>query len=95
MVNDKMLAEFERMLDTNDNLLDRKAELIELTNVLNRRINAIDDLITVYSSLDYIRVGELAGERIKLNNELLSVLDESNELYLESIRLSKNKVAWF
>lgn len=93
MVNDNILAEFERMLDVNDSLLDRKAELIELTNVLNRRINAIDDLIAVYSSLDYIRVGELTGERIKLNNELLSVLDESNELYLESIRLSKNKVA--
>lgn len=73
-------------------LLQRKQELIAITNDLNKRINAIDSMIEVYSTIDYIRVGELMGERISLNNHLLDVLSESNDLWLQSIK-SKGKQA--
>jgi regulator of sigma D len=80
-----LIQEFERMIDE-PNLLDRKVELVELTNVLNRRIDELDHMIEIYSTLDFIRVGELMSERISLNNQLLDVISESNDLYLESIR---------
>jgi hypothetical protein len=86
-----LLAEFEKMLNEHT-LLDRKAELIKLQDTLNRQINELDDMIAIYSTLDFIRVGELMGERISLNNALLDVINESNDLYLESIRLN-NKTA--
>jgi hypothetical protein len=87
----ELLAEYEKMLNE-PILLDRKVELIKLQDTLNRQITELDDMIAIYSTLDFVRVGELMGDRIRLNNALLDVLSESNELYLESIRLN-NKTA--
>lgn len=88
-----LLNEYERMLDSDtDKRLERKVELIDMTNRLNRQINELDTMIEIYSTIDYVRVGELVGERIRLNNMLLDVLSDSNDLYLESIA-STNKIA--
>jgi hypothetical protein len=82
-----LLNEYEKMLDSDTNKrLERKAELIKLQDTLNRQITELDDMIAIYSTLDYIRVGELMGDRIRLNNALLDVMSEANDLYLESIK---------
>lgn len=81
-----LLNEFEKMLNNEPTRLTRKAELIKLQDTLNRQINELDDMIAIYSTLDFIRVGELMGNRIRLNNQLLDVMSEANDLYLESIK---------
>ena len=82
----ELLNEYEKMLNNEPTRLTRKAELIKLQDTLNRQINELDGMIEIYSTLDFIRVGELMGDRIRLNNQLLDVLSESNDLYLESIK---------
>lgn len=84
----ELQQEFERMLPEIEARLERKAELVRLQDTLNRRINELDDMIAIYSTLDFIRVGELMGDRISLNNQLLDVMSEANDLYLEAIRAS-------
>lgn len=81
-----LLNEYEKMLNNEPTRLTRKAELIKLQDTLNRQITELDEMIAIYSTLDYIRVGELMGDRIRLNNALLDVMSEANDLYLESIR---------
>lgn len=81
-----LLNEYEKMIPSVSTKLEYKAELIKLQDSLNRRINELDHMIEIYSTLDFIRVGELMGERITLNNQLLDVLTYSNDLYLASIR---------
>lgn len=68
-------------------LLQRKQELIEETTMLNNLIDDIDVKIEIYSSIDFVRVGELMTSRNECMNLLLDVLSESNELYLRSIAL--------
>lgn len=81
-----LLNEYEKMLNNEPTKLTRKAELIKLQDALNKQITELDDMIAIYSTLDYIRVGELMGDRIKLNNQLLDVMSEANDLYLKSIK---------
>lgn len=66
-------------------LLQRKQELIEETTMLNNLIDDIDVKIEIYSSIDFVRVGELMTSRNECMSLLLDVLSESNSLYLHSI----------
>ena len=90
-MDNKLVTEFSRMLPKKT-LLERKQELIEETIMLNSLINDIDTKIEIYSSIDFVRVGELMTSRNECMNLLLDVLSESNSLYLQSIA-SKPKVA--
>lgn len=69
----------------NNKLLQRKQELIEETTMLNGLIDDIDTKIEIYSTLDFVRVGELMTTRNECMSLLLDVLSESNALYLRSI----------
>ena len=73
-------------------LLQRKQELIEETTMLNNLIDDIDVKIEIFSTIDFVRVGELMTSRNECMNLLLDVLSESNALYLQSIA-SQPKVA--
>lgn len=73
-------------------LLQRKQELMEETIMLNNLIDDIDVKIEIYSTLDFVRVGELMTSRNECMSLLLDVLSESNTLYLRSIA-SQPKVA--
>jgi hypothetical protein len=75
-------------MNTLNKRLARKQELIEEQTMLNNLINDIDDKIAIYSTIDFIRVGELINVRVSLMNSLLDVLNESNDLYLSSIASS-------
>jgi len=68
--------------------LARKQELIEETTMLNNLIDETDNMIAIYSTMDFIRVGELMATRVSLMNSLLDVLSESNDLYLSSVASS-------
>lgn len=73
-------------------LLKRKQELIDETTMLNNLIDDIDVKIEIFSTIDFVRVGELMTSRNECMNLLLDVLSESNTLYLRSIA-SQPKVA--
>jgi hypothetical protein len=85
------LKEFERMIGMEQRLL-KKQELSAETIMLNSLINETDTMIEIYSTIDFIRVGELLSTRVSLMNSLLDVLSESNDLYLSAIA-SSNKTA--
>ncbi len=86
MDND-LIAEFSRMLPTKT-LMERNQELIEETTMLNSLITDIDTKIEIYSTLDFVHVGELMVTRNECMNLLLDVLSESNGLWLQSIKNS-------
>lgn len=69
-------------------LLQRKQELNEETAMLNSLINDIDCKIEIYSTIDFVRVGELITTRNECMNLLMDVLSESNGLWLQSIKNS-------
>lgn len=84
-MNNDLINEFSRMLPKKT-LLERKQELIEETTMLNSLINDIDTKIEIYSTLDFVRVGELAETRNECMSLLMDVLNESNGLWLQSIK---------
>ena len=67
-------------------LLQRKQELNEETAMLNSLINDIDCKIEIYSTIDFVRVGELITTRNECMSLLMDVLSESNGLWLQSIK---------
>lgn len=67
-------------------LLQRKQELNEETAMLNSLINDIDTKIEIYSTIDFVHVGELVAKRNECMNLLMDVLSESNGLWLQSIK---------
>ena len=83
-MNNKLVTEFSRMLPKKT-LLERKQELIEETTMLNSLINDIDTKIEIYSTIDFVRVGELVSKRNECMSLLIDVLSESNSLWLRSI----------
>ena len=84
-MNNELIAEFSRMLPTKT-LMERKQELIEETTMLNSLINDIDTKIEIYSTLDFVHVGELVAKRNECMSLLIDVLSESNGLWLQSIK---------
>lgn len=84
-MDNELIAEFSRMLPKKT-LLERKQELIEETTMLNSLITEIDTKIEIYSTLDFVHVGELTVRRNECMNLLLDVLNESNGLWLQSIK---------
>ncbi len=67
-------------------LLNRKEELNAETIMLNKLLCGIEDKILVYSAIDSVRVQELTVLKTELESVFLDVLNESNELYLQSIK---------
>jgi hypothetical protein len=86
-MNNELIAEFSRMLPTKT-LMERKQELIEETTMLNSLINDIDTKIEIYSTIDFVHVGELVAKRNECMSLLMDVLSESNGLWLQSIKHS-------
>ena len=81
----EFIAEFSRMLPAKT-LMEREQELIEETTMLNSLINDIDTKIEIYSTLDFVHVGELVAKRNECMSLLIDVLSESNGLWLQSIK---------
>lgn len=84
-MNNELIAEFSRMLPAKT-LMERKQELIEETTMLNSLINDIDTKIEIYSTIDFVHVGELVTKRNECMSLLIDVLSESNGLWLQSIK---------
>lgn len=88
-MNNDLINEFSRMLP--ESRLDRKSQIIAETALVNRLIDDVDHLISVYSNLDFIRVNELMVTRSSYMNMLLDLLSESNDLYLGTIAVKTKK----
>lgn len=81
------LKEFERMLTSpKSKLLERKAELITETATLSRILDAIDDKILIWSAIDMLVVKDLEVTKREVESLFLDVLNESNDLWLQSIK---------
>lgn len=67
-------------------LLKRKEELNAEIKMVNDTLTQLETLITIYSNSDMIRVEQLAVVKRELEMVFLDVLNESNDLWLHSIK---------
>ncbi len=67
-------------------LMQRKQELMDETVMLNSILADIDTKIAIWSTIDMIHVAELTAIKTDLESVFLDVLNESNELWLQSIK---------
>lgn len=67
-------------------LLKRKEELNAEIKMVNDTLTQLETLITIYSNSDMIRVEQLAVVKRELEIVFLDVLNESNDLWLHSVR---------
>jgi len=88
-MNNKLINEFSKMLPVTR--LDFKAELIKDIAMTNKLIDDVDNLIAIYSNLDFIRVNELMETRARYMSMLLDLLEHSNQLYLGSIAVKAKR----
>ena len=72
-------------------LLKRKEELNAETVMLNKLLIGIEDKITRYSQTDMIVVHDLVVLKTELESVFLDVLNESNDLWLQSIKKSDKR----
>jgi len=84
MIDENMMAEFERMID--NKALNRKLEIQSDIEMLNKVLTDIEDKIAIYSTIDMVRVEQLAVTKRELELMFLDVLSESNDLWLRSIK---------
>ena len=84
MIDENMMAEFERMID--NKTLNRKLEIQADIEMLNKVLTDIEDKIAIYSTIDMVRVEQLAVTKRELELMFLDVLSESNDLWLQSIK---------
>jgi hypothetical protein len=80
------IAEFERMLYNKNNRLNRKAELTAEIQMINSTLVSIENMITIYSAIDSVRLKQLEVVKRELEILFIDVLSESNDLWLESIK---------
>lgn len=69
-----------------DKLLKRKEELNAEIEMVNNILTHIENLIAIYSNYDMIRVDQLSVVKRELEMVFIDVLNESNDLWLHSIK---------
>lgn len=67
-------------------LLKRKEELNAEIEMVNNILTHIENLIAIYSNYDMIRVEQLSVVKRELEMVFIDVLNESNDLWLNSIK---------
>lgn len=67
-------------------LLRRKEELNAEIVMVNNILTNIENLIAIYSNIDMIRVEQLSIVKRELEMVFIDVLNESNDLWLHSIK---------
>ena len=66
--------------------LNRKEEINAEIIMLNSVVTAIEEKIAIYSAIDMVHTSELIEQLNQLNPLFLDLLNESNALWLQSIK---------
>lgn len=69
-------------------MVDSTKVLMTKEEVL-KQLAAIDDLILVYSAIDYIRVEQLVAIKTKLEGVLIDIISLENDIWLAKIATKK------
>ena len=57
-----------------------------------KELNSIDNLISIYSTIDMVRVQEVVANKTELESVLMDIMNYENNQYLASIKAANLKV---